>query len=495
MFISMIKKILLIFLYLRENKIYRLIKHSLVYGIGNIIQRFLSIILLPIYTRYLTPADYGIISLLGIFGMIIGTITMCGLTNGIARYFFYTEQENVSLSEVVWSPFVFITLFSIIIITPLALFSNHLSLLLFDKTDYGYLVVLTLIGILISNLSGVGTSILVFQEKAMTVNFINLAGLAVGATSGVFFVVFLKRGITGAVEAGLLGSAIMLIPMMLLTMARYKPTFSTAILKKQLKFSLPLVIAIFAFWFIDSSDRYVLKVFLPLSEVGLYNIGYSIGLTMMIIVGGFTLAWPPYYHKNNQNNEGQALCNNILKIYLLATSFFVVLISLGAPIAVRLLTTEKFYQAYTVTPWVAMAYMLKGPYIIFLLGLLMKNKTTWQLYLEGFAAAVNIGLNILLIPLIGREAAGITTLISYSIMAIGAYLLVKKINPIPEISIGYVSGITVLSFIAATCTLWAADSSSYILLSILIFACFATISLLISYKEFGPLITEKLKYG
>lgn len=490
----MIIKILPIFLYLRESKIYRLIKHSLVYGIGNIIQRFLSIFLLPIYTRYLTPADYGIISLLGIFGMIIGTITMCGLTNGISRYFYYTEQENVSISEVVWSPFVFIILCSIIIITPLAIFSSYLSEFLFDKNDYSYLVVLTLIGILISNLSGVGRAILVFQEKAMTVNYINIAGVAVGAASGIFFVVFLKRGVTGAVEAGLVGSAIMFVPIMLLTIAHFKPEFSSAILKKQLKFSLPLVAALFAFWFIDSSDRYLLKMFLPLSEIGLYNIGYNLGMVMMIVVGGFTLAWPPYYHKNNQNNEGQTICNNVLKIYLLATSFFVVLLSLGAPIAVKLLTTEKFYQAYTVTPWVAMSYMLKGPYIIFLMGVVIKNKTTWQLYLEGFAAAVNIGLNILLIPLIGREAAAITTLISYSTMTLGAYLMVMRINPIPWISIGYVSGIIALTFITSLCTVWAANASSYIVLSILIFACFTTISLLISYREFGPLIKEKLRY-
>ena len=490
----MLKKILPTLLYLRENKIYRLIKHSLVYGMGNIIQRFLSIFLLPIYTRYLTPSDYGIISLLGIFGMIIGTITMCGLTNGIGRYFFYTEQENVSMSEVVWSPFLFVVIFTTIIISTLAMFSSNLSVFLFDKSDYSYLVVLTLIGILISNLSGVGRSILVFQEKAMAVNYITIAGIIIGAASGIFFVAFLKRGVTGAVEAGLVGSAIMFIPTMFLSMAHFKLGFSTKILSKQLKFSLPLVIAIFAYWFIDSSDRYLLKIFLPLSEVGLYNIGYNIGLTMMIVVGGFTLAWPPYYHKNNQNNEGQAICNNVLKIYILATSFFVVLLSLGAPIAVRLLTTEKFYQAYTVTPWVAMAYMLKGPYIIFMMGVLLKNKTMWQLYLDSFAAAVNIGLNILLIPLIGREAAAITTLISYGIMVIGAYLMVMRINPIPEISIGYASGITVLTFIASACTVCIANTSAYIMLSILIFACFTTISLLISYKEFGPLIKEKLRY-
>jgi len=304
----------------------------------------------------------------------------------------------------------------------------------------------------------------------------------------------LERGVTGAVEAGLIGSAIMCIPIMLLTMARFKPVFSRSILSRQLKFSLPLVAAVFAFWFIDSSDRYLLKVFLPFSEVGLYNIGYNIGLSMMIIVGGFTLAWPPYYYKNNQNDEGQTICNNVLKIYLLFVSVFVVIISLASPVAIKILTTNRFYQAYTVVPWVAMAYFLKGPYIIFLMGVLMKNKTLWQLYLEGFAAVVNIGLNILLIPIFGREAAAITTLISYSIMVAGAYFMVMRINPIPKISLSYISGVTILTLLVSGSSVFIANWHNYVLQSIALFIFFTVVLLFISYKEVLPLFKKTLSY-
>ncbi|MFX0093042.1 MAG: lipopolysaccharide biosynthesis protein [Candidatus Hodarchaeota archaeon] len=277
-------------------------------------------------------------------------------------------------------------------------------------------------------------------------------------------------------------------------MARLRPAFSRSILKRQLKFSLPLVPALFAFWFIDSSDRYLLKIFLPLSEVGLYNVGYNIGLVMMIVVGGFTLAWPPYYHKNNQDNEGQTICNDVLKIYLLITSFFVVVLSLAAPVVVKILTTERFYQAFTIVPWVAMAYLLKGPYIIFLMGVYIKNRTSWQLYLEGFAAAVNIGLNILLIPIVGREAAAITTLLSYTILVVGAYLMVMRVNPIPKISWGYVLGIMVLTLVISGSAAWAGNIKGYILFSIALFFCYSSILLFIGYREIIPMIRKEVRY-
>ena len=100
--------------------------------------------------------------------------------------------------------------------------------------------------------------------------------------------------------------------------------------------------AVFCFFLIDSSDRYMLKIFLPLSEVGFYNIGYQIGLLMMIFVGGFTSAFPPYYHKNNQNGEGQSICNDVLNIYLMVSLPFLILISFFGPVAIKILTLSNF---------------------------------------------------------------------------------------------------------------------------------------------------------
>ena len=109
---------------------------------------------------------------------------------------------------------------------------------------------------------------------------------------------------------------------------------------------------------------------------------------MMLLVGGFTTAWPPYYHKNNQNGKGQLICSKVLNLYLPVAGIFAVMISLSAPLALRLMTPQSYFEAYTVVPFVAMAYMLKGPYLIFMMGVLMKEKTTWQLSLEAVAAGL-----------------------------------------------------------------------------------------------------------
>ena len=424
---------------LNSSKLLQLFKNSFYYGLGSLVQRFLSVILLPIYTRYLTPEDYGIIALATIFMTILTTITMSGLTNGISRYFYYSEKYKITRDEVVSSPLFFVLIISSLSAIFLVNFSEHLSRFLFDSARHSNIIELIAITTLFSNIFTIGQSVLIFEERVWTVNFITIINVLIGAISGIILVAYLDRGVSGVYEASLITTILTSVIVFFVALRRYKFKYNYPLLLKQLRFSMPLMVAVFCFFFIDSSDRYMLKLFVPLSEVGLYNIGYQFGLLMMLFVGGFSAAWPPYYHKNNQNDEGQTICAEILTSYLVIALPLTVILSFVSPIIINILTPNSFHSSYTIVPYVALAYMLKGPYIIFLMGLIMKNKTSWQLYLEAFAAIVNILLNFALIPIIGREAAAITTLISYAIMAVGSYILVNRINPINNIEVMRIS--------------------------------------------------------
>ena len=432
---------------LKDSAVFQLIRNSLLYGFGDLLQKFFSILLVPVYSQYLNPSDYGILAMLGILTLILATITTCGLTNGISRYFHYAESENVTRAEIVWSPLLFVGGVTAVVIGVLCVFSGELSSLLFGKASLSYLVALTLLNVWISNVASILRAVLVVEEKVWPVNMINIFGVLAGLASGLYLVVIAGRGIYGVVESGLIASLVMALLAWWRSMPAYAFAFNIALLKKQLRFSLPLVMAVFAFFFIDSSDRVLLNLYLPLSEVGLYNIGYQIGMLMMLLVSGFTTAWPAYYHKHNQNGEGQLISKRVLQAILPGVAVFAVMISLSAPLALQWLTPNAFHGAFTVVSWVALAYMLKVPYLIFLMGVLMKEKTSWQLYLEGTAAAINVGLNFLLIPKLGREAAAITTFIAYSIMVIGAWRMTQWINPIPELAFYKGAGIVLIALL------------------------------------------------
>jgi O-antigen/teichoic acid export membrane protein len=439
-----------------EGSLARLAKNSLSFGVGNIIQRSLSLLLLPLFTRYLTPSDYGVLGVLSILSLLLGTFSMCGLTNGISRYIYYPEQEKTTLEAVVWSPFLFVVGLSALLLMPLGIFSGPLSTLLFGSAQYQVLVLLTLLTIFVNNLSSIGTSLLIFQERPAQVNVINIATVILSAIFSVTTIIYFKLGVLGLVLSTLCSASVLLLPILRVSVFRLRPHFSFAILKKQLSFSLPLVLAILFFVIIDSSDRYLLKVFLPLSEVGLYTVAYNIGMLLTVLVSGFANAWPPFYHKQNQNGEGQNVCDDILKIYMLALTPAVIAVTVLSPWLMRIFAAPQFFTAYPIIPLVALAYVLKGPYIIFLMGILVKCKSIWQLYLEAVAMIINLLGNLLLIPLIGKQAAALTTLASYALMAFGSYWMVMRLNPIPRFSHGFFFKILLLNF---ACVLLFAYSS------------------------------------
>ena len=415
-----------------DHTVYRLVTQTLTYGIGVFVSAILNFILLTVYTHFLSPQNYGVISILTVTKTMLATIILCGLTNGILRYFYYAEREYSCVEEIVWSPIIFTTVISILSLVSLGMYSSSISSFLLGSQNYRYLILLTLIDTFAGNIINIGITILIIQEKALVVVVVNILKLFLGILNGYILVVYLGRGLQGAIEAFLITSVIMMVVIAMVSFLRMKPALSFIMLKKQLKFSLPLVITILAFSIIDYSDRYILKIFLPLSEVGLYDVGYNFGMIMTILAGGFSSAWPPYYYNNNKDGNNQAICNAAIKLYLPIAAVCALALSFFSPFILRLFTSEQFYQARTIIPWVAAAYMFKGPYLIFAIGLLVKNKVWWQVRLEIGAALINLALNFALIPMMGREGAALATLMTYTFMCVGAYILVMRINPIPN---------------------------------------------------------------
>jgi O-antigen/teichoic acid export membrane protein len=440
-----------------------LIKNTLVYSLGDTLTKVAAVLLMPVLTRHLSTDDYGVVGVLLVFTAAVGALTNLALTNGIFRYFAYADKEGCSMAAVVWSPLLLVVAISTVSVIALCAVAEGLSVAFFGSTEYEQVIVLALITTLFGNVSVICIAVLAFQERAVLRSVMGLFQVLLGYGLTIFFVVYLGRGIAGVIEASLLSTVVACAIYCVVALRQFKLSIDLTLLRKQVKYSLPFMVTIASFWIIDSSDRYFLTMFLSLSDVGLYNVGYTIGLGMMLLVGAFTAAWRPYYHRQNKqgDGQGQAICNEVLRLYLLVGAVFIATLAVASPWLVRLLTTEPFYMAYTVVPVVAFAYFLKGPYIIFVIGILMMNKLWWIVVFEVGAAVVNVVGNILLIPVIGREAAAITTLMAYASMTLFAYVVVMRVNPIPNISRRFVVGVLAAAAIVSSSPLWIPVDSEY----------------------------------
>jgi len=264
-------------------------KHSLVYGLGSMLAKLLAFLLLPLYTRYLTPADYGIYSLLIITSAVAGILMQLGFGSALFREVIYQESEE---STVISTSLYFLLAEVALFLTLLLIASSHLSGLIFGTPDYAYLLRLTFIGAALGVLDVLMMAKLRIHTKSTLFAALTVTKLLVAIALNILFIVVLRRGVEGLVMTNLIQAAFSACVSLAILAGDLRPTFSMPILQRLLSFGVPLIPFGLSTQVLTYADRYFLKHFSTATEVGLYSLGYNIGMVLNLLVSAVQLAWP-----------------------------------------------------------------------------------------------------------------------------------------------------------------------------------------------------------
>jgi O-antigen/teichoic acid export membrane protein len=196
-------------------------------------------------------------------------------------------------------------------------------------------------------------------------------------------------------------------------------------------FSFPLIPASIAFWVINLSGIYFIQSLVNTREVGLYQIGTSVASLMAMLTGAFQMAWGPFAFSIYKQPNAKQVYALALSVYLGIASFIAVLITLFSFEILTILTTQDYLDAYLVAGILAFNYLLIG--ISYIAGIgtgIAKNNKMF-----GIASLVSAGLlvvlNLILVPVYGKEGAAIATLASQIIIPIAIFWHAQKLYPIP----------------------------------------------------------------
>lgn len=397
------------------EEIKKLGKHSVIYGFGTLLSRLLGFILLPIYTRLLTPADYGVLSLLVITGTTAGIIAKLGLGSAIFREVIYkSSDERVVQSTALY----FLVGESILYFSIVIIFSHHLSCLIFDSPDYTNLLRLIFLTSLLNSVNIIVMARLRIREQSLLYSVLSIANFMVGAILNIYFIVVLKRGIEGLVTAGLILAAIFAVVYLVLLLHDLRLTFSMQILRRLLNFGVPLVPFGLARIVMTSADRYFLQHFSTTTDVGLYSVAYRIGIAVNLIVGAVQLAWPAQMYKIAKRLDAERQLAKILTYYLFVLGFIGLGLSVFAKEVLILMTTPQFYAAYAVVPLLVISYIMYGVMYMTNSALETQNKTKFMSPIIIGAASLNLLLNYLLVPKFGMMGAAGATVMSYTTLVV-----------------------------------------------------------------------------
>lgn len=406
----------------------RLAKQVLVYGLGDTINKIIAILIVPVFTRYLTPADYGVAGILTVTNSLIVGLADLGLTSALTRFF--KSQKEPTRSHLVYTVQLTALVLTSIIAVFVFLFAKPISEGFFNSPNYSYIIILNFLVIPPTLLISAPMMRLRLEEKSRTFVFFNVSRVVTGLLLNVFLIVFLKRGINGLFEGPLINATLYAL---IISFYSFKPknfAFSKVWLKRMFLFGYPLIFSSISVWIINWADRFILAKLTNLSEVGLYTLGYSVGMAILLPVGAFSAAWTPFYMSMHTEPKAKKIFSMIGTYYLLIISFFVLLLAIFSRDYFYFLTPEKFHSAYIIVPLITAAYAMKGLFNITAIGSYLAKKTQYVFITEIIALVINIGLMFLLIPTMGRMGAAWATIAAYLALPILIFVFTYKIYPI-----------------------------------------------------------------
>jgi len=207
--------------------------------------------------------------------------------------------------------------------------------------------------------------------------------------------------------------------------------FDRGLLSEMLRFGAPLVIGAFASFVLNNGDRYFLNHYGTAAEVGLYGLGYRVGiLSMTLVLMPFGKVWSVTMVDVSKRSDGPYELGKIATYLLFACTFSTLGFSLLGPYLIRIFADRSYWNAYRVVPLVGAAYIFYGWTVVMDAAFYVTKRTVYKIYCVSIAGGIVMCLYWLLIPHFGMIGAAWATLGGYaSYAAVSAYFA-QKVYPI-----------------------------------------------------------------
>ena len=405
----------------------KLFLNTSIYSIGIILPQAVGFILLPIYTRYLSTADFGIVSSMHVLKAILAAFLTLSLERSIIRLYWDYKTENTKrdfLGTVTISSIVV----SVVMVSLLFLFRNTVGQI-YKSIDFSpYFVYAILTGFLFI-FSHVPKMYLILKEKAGIFVLLTSLELAANIFFILWFVIGKKEGAAGYLKGQMLGVAVLLPLYVYISLKAINFKFHFSPFKSSLFFSLPIIPTILSAWVLNLSDRIFLERYFTLEDVGIYSLGYKIAGLILIFSGAFNLAYSPIFFKLASSDDQSNSKNTLFKynyIYLQAVIIICFAISFFAKEIITLIFDSKYHPAHFFVPLIALSYLFVQADGVTGFFFQQSRKMKQNMVKGLLVAGANIILNFLLIPRFGAFGAAYATILSMGLCFFASYIYTKR---------------------------------------------------------------------
>lgn len=459
------------------------LKDTFIYSLSNIAPKLIGVVLLPIYTAYLSRAEFGSWDLLDVTTNILAEIFLLGQAASIIfinNSIEYKDKKQTALFT--------LALFLLTVCALLILFSEFFIITfgnIFDNSVIKpiYLRIIVWI-VLFRTLNNLFLSKYRAEEKALFFSSVSIIRLLLIAALTIYFIIKLNKGIEGIFFAAVIGEAVTAFYLLISLIKQISLKFDFEILKVSIKFGFPLIFASLGIMLLNLSDRYIITYLLGYEANAVYGLGYRVaGVLNMFLVLPYSMSLMPVAYKYYGQKDDKRFFSKVMTYSTFIFVWASVFISLFSKEIIKLFATKpEFYNAYYVVPIILFSYVFSGMRLTASLGMMLTKNTKHIATITLGAAILNIILNFILVPYFGIMAAALNTLIAFMIFYYVTQLVSDKYFKIPFEDRKLILMISI-GIILATAGYFLEDEIIYQFIKLILFCLFPYVLYLFGFYE------------
>jgi O-antigen/teichoic acid export membrane protein len=403
----------------------RLVSSLAAYQVADVVSKFMAVLLLPVYTRYIEPAGYGVVELLGNGVILISILVRFGIIESFLRFYF-SDEDAERRDALARRSVLFLLATTTVAAVALAALATPLSKVVLAHRDPTTFRVAVLGLWAFTNLE-LAYALLRVDERLRAYATASLTNVVLTIASSVVLVVVLGDGARGLLLGNYGASTVVLLGLWWTMRSRLLPRHGgvepTGVL---LRFGLPTVPAEASVYALSIIDRYYIYHHRSPALAGLYSIAVKLAGAVAFIVRAFQYAWPPLAYSVRDDAEAARLYGLVTTYYLAVSGIVVAGLALLGRWVLRLLTTHAYLGAYRALPWVALGWALYGLWVVFLV-IAGRAKVTTRNFPAALAGLIaNVVLLLGLVPSLGIAGAGIALCGAYVVMIGVMHALIRQ---------------------------------------------------------------------
>jgi O-antigen/teichoic acid export membrane protein len=414
-------------------------KKSMIYVIGPALTNAVGFIMIPVYTRFISPGNYGAMELIGILTSIVGMLISMGVADSMSRYY-YAESDPQKRNEVVSTIIIGFGMLAIPIIIIFISLSGILSFLVIDEAKYRFYLQIAIATLLFSMLCEISITYLRMLYIAKLLVLLTTLDLILALSLNIWFVVFLKLDILGIFYSTLITKGVLGIISSIIILKKSGTRFSPSLLRRLIRFGFPLVPARIGLFLGFVANRFFLRWFVSpdpaqsLTLVGLFALGEKFAVVIDRFIGApLNSFWGPRRMELlfSENPNAKETIARICTYALMISMYAALGLSSGIKELIVIVADPKYQGAHIVVSFLALSFVLLGLERDFTTGIIYSRKTIWSTYASVLAIAITLLWNLIFVPKYALIGAATSILAGFAARITFIYVVSQRLFFIP----------------------------------------------------------------